>query len=205
MRLVEGCADDAAGVVVGGGDVSAFIATQIKMGLYSSFCRLLYYHFAIHLPPNGTRPFGPLSGKFRVALCRKFIAHCGKDIVIEHGAKFCSGQHLYMDDGAGLGINCQLPEHTHLGKYVMMGPNCTVLAENHKFDRLDIPMGWQGHTESKPFIVEDDCWIGQNVLILPGRTISTGTVIGGGSVVTKDFPPYSVIGGNPARILKMRK
>ena len=175
------------------------------MSILATFCRLLYYHFAIHLPANGTRPFGRLSGQIRVALGRRFIAHCGKDIVIEKGAKFCSGRHLYMDDGAGLGINCQLPEHTSLGKFVMMGPNCTVLAENHRFDRLDIPMGWQGHTESKPFVVEDDCWIGQNVLIMPGRTISTGTVVGGGSVVTKDFPPYSVIGGNPARILKMRK
>ena len=175
------------------------------MIFFQKVCKLLYYHFAIHLPANGSRPFGPISGKIRVELCRRFVAHMGKDCVIDHGSKFCSGQHLFMDDGAGLGINCQLPEYTHIGKYVMMGPNCTVLAENHKFDRLDIPMGWQGHTESKPFVIENDCWIGQNVLIMPGRTISTGTVVGGGSVVTKDFPPYSVIGGNPARILKMRK
>ena len=85
------------------------------MGLISAVSRLLYYHFAIHLPANGTRPFGRLPGKVRVALGRKFIAHCGKDIVIEQGAKFCSGLHLYMDDGAGLGINANSQNTLVLG------------------------------------------------------------------------------------------
>ena len=52
--------------------------------------------------------------------------------------------------------------------------------------------------------IEDDVWIGQRVIILPGRTIAKGSVVGAGSVVTKDFPPYSIIGGNPARLIRSR-
>lgn len=54
-------------------------------------------------------------------------------------------------------------------------------------------------------VIEDDCWIGMNTLMTPGRHISKGTIIGMGSILTKDFPPYSVVGGNPAKLIKSRK
>ena len=53
-----------------------------------------------------------------------------------------------------------------------------------------------------PVIIGENVWIGENVCILPGVTIGKGTVIGAGAVVTKDIPPFSVAGGNPARIIK---
>ena len=78
-------------------------------------------------------------------------------------------------------------------------------ARNHAFDRTDIPMNQQGFTPEKPIVIEDDVWIGARVIILPGVHIGTGAVVGAGAVVTKDVPDYAVVGGNPARILKMRK
>nr|WP_143033346.1 DapH/DapD/GlmU-related protein [Prevotellamassilia timonensis] len=53
-------------------------------------------------------------------------------------------------------------------------------------------------------IIEDDCWIGFNVIILPGVTIGKGSIIGAGAVVTKSIPPYSVAGGVPAKVIKSR-
>lgn len=53
-------------------------------------------------------------------------------------------------------------------------------------------------------VVEDDVWIGMNTLILSGIKIGKGAIVGAGSVVTKDIPPYSIVGGNPARVLKYR-
>ena len=53
-------------------------------------------------------------------------------------------------------------------------------------------------------VIEDDVWIGQRVIILPGVTIYKGCIIGAGAVVTKSFPPYSIIGGNPAKLIKSR-
>ena len=53
--------------------------------------------------------------------------------------------------------------------------------------------------------IEDDCWIAANTVILAGVTIGRGSVIAAGSVVTKDVPPYSIVGGVPANVIKSRK
>ena len=62
----------------------------------------------------------------------------------------------------------------------------------------------QGITSSKAITIEDDVWIGRDVTIMPGRIISTGTIVAACSVLTKDFPAYSIVGGNPAKLLKSR-
>lgn len=115
------------------------------------------------------------------------------------------GGELRIGDNSGIGINCTVPPNIIIGKNVMMGPNCFFFAHNHSIDRLDIPMIEQGFAPSKEISIGDDVWIGRGVYVLPGRTINTGCVIGCGTVLTKDFPPYSVIGGVPGKILKMRK
>ena len=56
-----------------------------------------------------------------------------------------------------------------------------------------------------PVVIEDDVWIGGHVIINAGRRIRKGTIIAAGSVVTKDFPEYSIIGGNPVKLIKIRK
>ena len=76
-----------------------------------------------------------------------------------------------MGDFACLGKNCNVPDNITLGNEVMMGPNVTILDRNHRFERIDIPMGRQGDTERKPVVIENDVWIGCQVLIMPGRTI----------------------------------
>lgn len=66
-------------------------------------------------------------------------------------------------------------------------------------------MDKQGWADEKPVVIEDDVWIGLRVTILPGVTIGKGSVIGASAVVTKSVPPYSVVAGNPAKIVKTRK
>jgi maltose O-acetyltransferase len=65
-------------------------------------------------------------------------------------------------------------------------------------------MRLQGLAKLDPVVIENDVWIGNNVIILPGRRISKGSIIAAGSVVTKDFPAYSIIGGNPAKLIRNR-
>lgn len=124
---------------------------------------------------------------------------------IERLAKFGSGLDIEIGDNSGLGINCHVPSNTIIGNDVMMGPNCFILAHNHRFDRTDIPMWKQGFQEKKQTLIGNDVWIGRDVLIMPGRKIADGSIIAGGCVLTKDFPEYSIVGGNPSRLIKNRK
>ena len=87
----------------------------------------------------------------------------------------------------------------------MLSRGCFILPRNHRFDRLDIPINDQGFLEDKLTIIEDDCWIGMRSILTPGRHISRGTIVGMGSVLTKDFPAYSIVGGAPAKFIKSRK
>ena len=165
---------------------------------------VLYRFFARHLPVSYC--FGGKIGKyFRYKLCKHIFERCGKNVNIEHGADFGNGFHVQIGDNSGMGIDCLVPNNIIIGKDVMMGPNCRILDKNHDFSRTDTPMRLQGFQERKQTIIEDDVWIGRDVLMTPGRIIKKGSVIGMGTVLTKDFPEYSVVGGNPSKLIKSRK
>lgn len=178
---------------------------KLKAPLYKYFFVLLYYSFAIHLPKNTNRFFGKISGIIRYSICKHIFEYCGKDVNIEKGARFVNGFKIRIGDNSGLGINCFIPDGSIIGKDVMMGPNCYCLARNHDFKNTEIPMRLQGYQPSKILRIEDDVWIGRDVLIMPGRTISQGSIIAAGCVLTKDFPAYSIVGGNPSRLIRSRK
>lgn len=117
---------------------------------------------------------------------------------------FGIGVNVSIGDNSGIGINCLVPSDIYIGKNVMMGPNCYILSANHAFDRCDIPMIEQGHATKKKTVIEDDVWIGRQVIFTPGRTVKQGSIIAAGCVLAKDFPAYSIIGGNPSRLIKSR-
>jgi maltose O-acetyltransferase len=66
-------------------------------------------------------------------------------------------------------------------------------------------MNQQGFSQERPVVIGDDVWIGGQVIILPGVKVGSHSIIGAGSVVTKDVPQYAVVGGNPAKVIKFRK
>ena len=84
-----------------------------------------------------------------------------------------------------------------IGDGVRIGHRTTILTSNHKYDSTEIPIYKQG-IEGKPVIIEDDVFIGTNVVILPGVKISKGAVISAGSVVSHNVKPYRIVGGVPA-------
>ncbi len=108
--------------------------------------------------------------------------------------------------GGDYGIGLTMGEHSSIGPYgyvgcsgritigknVMFGPKCSLFAENHVFSDTQSSIKSQG-VQQKGIIVEDDCWIGSNVTILDGVTIGKGSVIGAGTLVTKDIPAGSVV------------
>ena len=74
---------------------------------------------------------------------------------------------------------------------------------NHNFELLNTPIRMQGHS-IKNISIDDDVWIGANAVILGGVNIGRGAIVAAGSVVSKDVPPHTVVGGVPARTIKMR-
>lgn len=167
-------------------------------------CLILYYGFARYLPESYSIIGGRIGRYCRGFLCKHIFKRCGNNVNIERLANFGSGLDIEIGDYSGLGINCMVPSNTKIGDNVMMGPNVYILAQNHRFDRVDMPMIQQGFTAKKQTIIGNDVWIGRDVLMTPGRTISDGTIIAGGCVLCKDFPAYSIIGGNPSKLIKSR-
>ena len=143
--------------------------------------------------------------KIRRLLCKRIFEYCGENVNIEKGAHFGDGDRIRIGNNSGLGVNCHIPNGSVIGNDVMMGPNCYVHPRNHSFSNTDIPMRLQGYSENKPVVIEDDVWIGRDVTIMVGKHIKKGSIIAACSVVTKDFPEYSIIGGNPAKLIRNRK
>ena len=81
----------------------------------------------------------------------------------------------------------------------MFGPNCCIDGAGHPTDSVRRN---EGYEYAYPITIEDDVWLGSGVHIMPGVTIGRGCVIGAGSIVTKDIPPYSLAVGNPCHIIR---
>ena len=101
---------------------------------------------------------------------------------------------LTMGEGSSIGsygyVGCS--GKISIGKNVMFGPNCSLFAENHIFDDTKTTIKSQG-VKQKGITIEDDCWIGSSVIILDGVTIGRGSVVGAGTLVTKNIPVESVV------------
>lgn len=94
--------------------------------------------------------------------------------------------------------------YIEIGDNVMISPRVSIYSENHNFGDSERPMIEQGVTRS--FVkIEDDCWIAANSILLAGVTVGKGSIVAAGSVVTKDVPPFSIVAGNPAQVIKSRK
>jgi acetyltransferase-like isoleucine patch superfamily enzyme len=115
------------------------------------------------------------------------------------------GEGLKVGDGSNIGPYCYIgcSGYIEIGRNVLMSPRVSVYSENHNFNLTDLPMKSQGVTRGKVKI-EDDCWIASHSVILADVTIGTGSVVAAGSVVTKDVPPFSIVAGVPARVLRSR-
>ena len=119
-------------------------------------------------------------------------------------AFFGGGTKIEVGDNSGIGRNCFIPNDTIIGKDVLIGPNFYIHNRNHAFEDLDVPILEQKYKPQLQTIIEDNVWVGRDCMLTPGRHIQSGIVVAARSVVTKDFDEDSVIGGNPAKLIKKR-
>lgn len=168
---------------------------------------ILYYTIAYYLPSSYALLGGSVFNKIRIFCVKHIFRKCGKISTIDTHAYFGNGSEIEIGDGSGIGANNHIPNNIKIGENVMFGPDIYIVgnAENHDFSRTDIPMCQQGKRQSKPTVIEDDCWIGAKVLMTSGRHIAKGSIIAAGAVLTKDYGEYSIVGGNPAKLIRTRK
>ena len=94
-----------------------------------------------------------------------------------------------------------------IGNKVTFGPRVTIMGGNHNFREVGqyiFDVHEKRDDDDAPVIIEDDTWIGSNAIILKGVTVGHGAIVGAGAIVTKDVPPYAIVGGNPAKVIKHR-
>lgn len=113
---------------------------------------------------------------------------------------FCDyGSNIFLGDNFYANHNCVMLDAAAIviGDRVLLGPGVQLYTTTHPLDARERASGLE---VIAPITIEDDCWLGGGVLVMPGVTIGKGSVIGAGSVVTRDIPPGVVALGNPCRV-----
>lgn len=106
-----------------------------------------------------------------------------------------------IGNNSRIGIGNVIIGPVTIGNNVILAQNIVMSGLNHNYANIEIPIYLQGETVAC-ITIEDDCWIGANVVITAGVTIGKHSVVAGGAVVTKNIPPFCVAVGNPARVVK---
>lgn len=144
---------------------------------------------------------------------KRAMKHCGKGVHLRPMSSDIRGwENLSVGDGTsipkGAVFYCLLAPLT-IGEKVIFGPRPTIITGDHRTDIkgryiIDITNDEKLPENDMPVVIEDGCWIGANVTILKGVTIGRESIVAAGSVVTKSCPPFSIIGGVPAKVIKKR-
>jgi acetyltransferase-like isoleucine patch superfamily enzyme len=175
---------------------------RVGMGTTSRM-RNLYYRCL------GTRILGYVWMR-RISIPRQW-----SDITLERGVALDDGVCLVIGQkprpaklviGSGTYINrytiFDAHQQLHVGRRVIVGPHCYITDADHGTDPASSVQGLP--MRFAPVIIEDEAWIGAHVTVLPGVRVGKGSVVGAGSVVTRDVAPMAIVAGVPARLLRYR-
>lgn len=168
------------------------------------FCRAIY-----KLKNKASTLFYRL---FSESIIKGCFESCGKNVRVGRGSSFSGIENISMGDYSSLSVNTRIlttRAKVKIGNHVMLGAGLTIVSGNHRTDIIGKYMVDVKDEEKYPdddldVVIEDDVWAGVGVTILKGVTVGKGSIIAAGSLVTKDVPPYSIVGGVPAKVIKMR-
>ena len=163
--------------------------TIVSFQLFIDLSKLLVYYCVNHTLGLRTAKIGKSSNVHATVILRQANnIEIGEGCLINHNNVLQAGK-----------VNAKI----RIGNYVHTGANVMIIAFNHAFDTREKPTIKQDYYDAS-VIIEDDVWIGGGSIILAGVTIGKGAIIAAGAVVNKDVPPYSIVGGIPAKIIKQR-
>lgn len=152
-----------------------------------------------------------LPGEFGFAIRQHFVTpyfeRCGSNLKIHTGARFRNVHRISIGNNVEVGVDnfLQAGGGLTIGDGSLLGPGVKVWTVNHRFEDTDKPIVEQGY-DRIPVVIGANVWIGANAFIMPGVELGDGCIVSAGAVVgAKKYPPYSIIAGNPGRVIGNRK
>jgi acetyltransferase-like isoleucine patch superfamily enzyme len=147
----------------------------------------------------------PLQGNVLEALLEGRL-EVGEGVLLEPNVWITAPGRARVRIGAGTFLNQGVMVASHelveIGEHCMLANGCFVSDASHRYDDPDRPVPWQGFTSKAPTRIGANCWLGAHVVVTSGVTVGERCVVGAGSVVTHDLPPFSIAAGAPARVLR---
>lgn len=167
---------------------------------------MVYYGLCYCLPSNYFPIFGKLFSRFRSNISHIINHQIDKSTDLGRKVYIGNLQDIKIAPNSGLGNRFRMQNvKLTMGSNVMCAEDVLIIGGGHIYSSKSVPMKCQGELPKTSLIIEDDVWIGARAIIIAkNTTIGEGSIIGAGSVVTKDVPPYAIVGGNPAKIIKFR-
>jgi len=141
------------------------------------------------------------SRTIRRVYLKRYLGTLGAGGGVQMGCRFLNGRKVYLGDRSVLNFGCLLDGRIYpirIGQDVSIGPEATILTLGHDPNSPDFS------DQGGEVIIGDRVWIAYRAIVLPGITIGEGAVVGAGSVVTKDVEAYTIVAGNPARVIGKR-
>lgn len=167
--------------------------------------RMLAYFLYLSIfrhTPEDYRPYALFFPWIRNRLVEAFADACGRQVRVKSNAEV--SPYIRIGDRSELGTRCVIQSGVVIGDDVIMGPDVKIFSRNHRFEDIGQPVRDQGKKQD-PVTIGNDVWIGANVVVLPGVTIGNHAVLAAGAIVTRDVPEWTIVGGNPARVIRDRR
>ncbi|WP_405725848.1 DapH/DapD/GlmU-related protein [Anaerotignum sp.] len=140
----------------------------------------------------------PSEGEKRKKIAKQLFGYVGEDVFIQQPITIARGKTVTIGDGTYINSNLMLVDDYHItiGKNCLIAPNVSITTTGHPVD----PELRAKKMYSFPVTIENNVWIGMGAIILPGVTIGENSIIGAGSVVTKDIPANVIAFGSPCKV-----
>lgn len=150
-------------------------------------------------------PRGMGASYIKSLILRMAGAKVGKRVTIYSGVWVFPGRNLILGDDVDLALDVLITTNggVEIGDRSMIGYRTQILSQNHIIPENRERIFGAGHKREK-VVIGNDVWIGANAIVLPGVEIGEGAIVAAGSVVTKDVPPYAIVAGVPAKLIKER-